>query len=159
MSDRPADFISKTNAMFARVKSQQLDIVREWMISLTVKLLADTPGPGNQMPGDTKYDATGRLRGGWSFSLQPTPTETDRYKGGPYDQSDGGITTASVIADRVREMPMVPFAAIWNDVAYGYIVHESLGRHRDAYRPWVSQVGSNAYGTLDEARERVMSRG
>lgn len=150
-------FAQKTEAMFAEVQAQQIGIVREWMIAITFQLLAKTPGPGNQSPPDTLYDATGRLRAAWSFSLQEPPTEATRFKGGPYDESDGGVATASGIADEVRSMPLVSTAYFWNDVAYGYIIHQGLGRHHGA-RPWVDQVASGAYGLVDEATATVMSR-
>jgi len=157
MSDSLAQFIAKTEAMFANVESQQDQIVKTWVLQFVRYILVATPGPGNQDPPDTPYIATGRLRGAWALSVSQPPAETDRKDGGPYDESMDGSATIDRISAEVLSMELPPMLFVWNDVRYGYLIHEGLGHHQNP-RPFVTMAASMTQTFLRNSQQSVMSR-
>lgn len=142
MSDNPAEFQRKTDAMFAHFERQLVNIAMTFIAKVAWQVLDTTPGPGLQYPPDTSYIATGRLRAAWHIALAPLGHVT-RYTGGPY--TDTGDETLTAIegalspfrAGRLRDLPHVLYLV--NDVAYGYVVHWGLGNHSIS-RPWVENA-------------------
>lgn len=128
MSDDPAAFARNVDAMFERFNQDVATVTRNWIMSISYEMVFMTRGPGNQRPEDTEYMATGRLRAGYSATLNPGPGSASRWDGGPYDDTDDGSETSQrlngEIATLTATMPLE--LNIWNDVAYGYLVHEGL---------------------------------
>lgn len=141
MSDSRATFTAKANAMIAAAQARVDEIAREYISDLAAELIVTTPGPNLQKP-DTEYIATGRLRGGWSFSLTRI-ADADRWDGGPY--TEHGDDTLAAIEGALAEVRVLPsIVYVQNDVAYGHLVAQGLGRHADWPRPWVWEASKKA---------------
>lgn len=144
MSDDPAAFARAVDVMFAEFDQDVAAVARNWIMAISYEMVFLTRGPGNQRPDDTTYEATGRLRAGYSATLAPGPTMAGRWDGGPYDNTDDGSETSQrlngEIASLTDKLPLE--LNIWNDVAYGYLVHEGLrGDFAQLIgTPWMLQV-------------------
>ncbi|AKU43435.1 hypothetical protein CPT_Sansa31 [Caulobacter phage Sansa] len=155
MSDRPADYIRKVNAMFDRADRFIYTVAREWIIECVQDLAYNTPGPGLQYD-QTQYIATGRLRGGWNYATFPPPATASRFDGGPYDET--GDETVARVRAAVYALDLPASPSLWNDVAYGFDVHFGLGNHEHiGPRPWVDEVAKRAQSNFNRARSRVMA--
>lgn len=158
MSDTASQFQLKAAAMFAAAQSKTDQIVKTWMIQFVRAVVAETPGPGNQVPADSLYIATGRLRAAWQWTSGPAPGEVDRKEGGPYDDSSDGLSTQNLLIDQIFTTSFVSEISLYNDVLYAYIVHEGMGHHHGA-RPWVYSAGQRSQTYLVQALQSVGSRG
>ncbi|MBU0801403.1 MAG: hypothetical protein KKA05_10450 [Alphaproteobacteria bacterium] len=158
MADTLSEFIRKVEGMFDQVTEQVEEIGKVWQIKVMARLVIETPGPGLQYDL-TEYIATGRLRAGWRYSANaPPPKTVSRQKGGPYDID--GQSTRSRISVEVLALPLASIGWVWNDVGYGYYVHEGLGNHEHiGPRKWVDLVALRGEVLLAEARADVMSGG
>lgn len=152
MSDSPAEYRRKTEAMFAQTKGQVSAIAREFTLHLTAEIIERTPGFGNQYPEDTRYIPTGQLRGGWSIALEPLTVATV-WEGGR--RSDYGAEPYSEIETKVREAPIPAEYFLRNDVAYGHIVRWGMGRHT-IIRDWPGDTAEMAGELAIRSREEVM---
>lgn len=149
-------YISKVNAMFDRAEGDLTRIGEEFIAAAAEMLVTTTPGPNLQDP-ETEYIATGRLRAGWQFGMNP-PGSVSRQTGGPYDEEGIGTIRQLRLAIFVTGLQRVSF--LWNEVAYGYYVHQGLGNHyeRIGPRPWVRDVSKLGEELLDIAMARQGSR-
>jgi hypothetical protein len=152
MSDDPAAFRAKTKRQFEQAGNHLDGIGRAFIMNLAAALIDSTPGPNLQL-ADTEYIATGQLRDGWSWGLA-AQNEAHRWNdGGSYDdygsRAFGEIQSAVAGAFR---LPAISY--LQNDNAYGYIVHEGLGRMPVA-RPWVTSVAKDAEVYADQAKAEV----
>jgi hypothetical protein len=154
MSDSLADFQRKTDAMFDKAIGQQEEIARRYVMKLATLVVKSTPGPNLQLPW-TEYIATGRLRAGWSYDLERVSV-AHKWESGPY--SDTGDEALAEIRAAVFGGPLPAVAYLNNDVAYGIIVHDGLGR-MPVDRPWVGDTAGEAERLADEARREVMAEG
>lgn len=151
-ADNLSQFIFKTNAMFDRADAYLENIGHEFIMAAAERLIRTTPGPGLQ-DDQTEYIATGRLRGGWTFGLNP-PSSVSRDTGGPYE--DRGTALLANIRLQVFATPLQDISFLWNEVAYAYYVHEGLGNHiKIGKRPWIASVGDQGYDLLVIARSRA----
>lgn len=143
--------------MFDEVERTIEAQVRNFITVAITAVVNDTPGEGVQWPDGTSYQPTGRLRGGWNFSTSEPPPMTDRFDGGPYDLS--GAETIAQMTAQIHASPMVGRLYAWNDVAYGYVVHEGLGPHRG--RPmskgfkWVQRAAQSGHVFANKAGLKV----
>lgn len=156
MSDSPQEFRRKTEAMFALANRQIDEIARVYVSKVAWRLISTTPGPGLQLP-DTEYQATGRLRAGWRWSVDRDYLATN-WDEGPYTDY-GEEVLAAIEAEVQTAQPLPSISYLWNNVAYGDIVHWGRGRHPWP-RPWVSIVAqpTTLANLADEARQEVMGR-
>lgn len=152
MSDSLADFMRKTDAMFDKAEQQTEEIARRWVMKLATLVVTTTPGPNRQLPW-TEYIATGRLTGGWTYDLERLSV-AHKWDGGPY--SDDGAEPLAEIYASVYGGPLPAVAYLNNNVAYGIIVHDGLGR-MPVDRPWVGNAAGQAERLANEARHEVMS--
>lgn len=126
MSDSREEFRRKARAMFGRVRDFYWELGFRFVVRVSERLVENTPGFGNQRPAETPYIPTGQLRGGYSYATAPLG-EATVWKGGP--ESNYGVETVQRIEAEMRAAGRVSRFYIVNNVAYGYIVHEGLGRH------------------------------
>lgn len=134
--DSQADFDRKTRAMFDRATEFLEEVAFQYVVQIGERLMERTPGFENQKPG-TEYIPTGRLRGGYSYSVSALATAS-RWEGGPY--SDYGKEPLAEIVSSMRARGVKSFYIV-NDVAYGYIVRWGLNQHADVGpRDWPGQV-------------------
>lgn len=139
--------------MFQRTRRHLDRIVHLYVIKIAARLIYTTPGPNLQWPDTTEYIATGRLRGGWKIAEAPLG-DASRWDGGPYTEH-GDDTLAAIEADfRGWNGPVVYLV---NDVAYGYLIQEALGRHRKERpgRNWVKVLPHWQQRLLDEAMQEA----
>lgn len=154
MSDTRQVYEQKTRAMFARVRGYVRDVVHIYTIKIAGRLIRETPGHERQWPDTTEYQPTGQLRGGWRVSDAPPGTATV-WDGGP--ESDYGEETLAIItADILKGVP--PIFYMVNNVAYGYLIQEGLGRHSQDRpgRDWVQEVKHWQQTFLNEAKQEAM---
>lgn len=152
MSDSPAEFERKMMAMFDLAVEQVEEIGVRYVLHFAAELIDTTPGPNLQYPHDTEYIATGRLRAGWSYDTTAI-TVASRWEGGPY--TEHGEDTLAAIEAGLRSGPLPSVLFLQNDVAYGHIVHEGLGRHT-IDRPWVKLASLRDGEFAVKARLEVM---
>jgi hypothetical protein len=126
MIDSPGAFKSKLDAMFDKADQEIQETAREFVRLVAVDLVVNTPGFGNQRPDDTEYIPTGRLRGGWNWSLSKFEGAT-RFDGGPH--SDYGVETIERIAGQLQGHRMGGKSYLENDVAYGGLIVRGEGLH------------------------------
>lgn len=156
MVDSPGDFRMKTRAMFAAADKHIRDVGVAFITSVAADLIENTPGPNLQL-ADTEYIATGQLRDGWGWSMVAANEAFRWNDGGVYD--DYGTRAFGAIQEGLAgasELPAISY--LQNDVAYGFIVHEGIGRMPYA-RPWVREVGDRAETHAAEAVAEVSGRG
>lgn len=155
MSDSTSEYIQKVEAMFSRASGDIERIAMEFIAAAGEMLIASTPGPGLQYD-QTEYIATGRLRAGWVFGLNP-PGTVSQDEGGPYD--DRGIRTMARLRAQIFASGAQRISFLWNDVAYAYYVHYGLENHEHiGPRPWVYDVSKLGEELLDIAMERAGGR-
>lgn len=156
MSDDPREYARKVEQMIAEVEAQVTDIAKAWQIKVVTALVLNTPGPGNQWP-NTPYVASGRLRGGWNWTDEAPPASASRREGGPYDESGEATAGKMTLAILSADLPAQAWA--YNEVAYGWLVHEGKGGHEGiGPRPWVDIEAARSQVHLDAARRDVMAR-
>lgn len=157
MSDTPSQFATKNKAMFDACKASRDQVVRTWMMQFVIYILPNTRGPGYQMPASTDYLATGRLRGGYQWTEGDAPSTASRMDGGPYDESGGGSSTRDRLLDELQTFQMAGVISLWNDVGYGWLVHEGRGRHRSPDK-WISVAEIQSARFMAQAQASVASR-
>jgi hypothetical protein len=153
VSDDFDQFMRDTNAMFDRVEDQVEKIHHIFILKMAWRVIDTTPGFGNQDPADTPYIPTGQLRGGWNLQSEPGG-ETSKYDGGP--RSDYGVETMARVSAQLDRFELKGDLYLVNDIAYGYIVHWGLGRHKNRRR-WVEEAANKGSTYLAEAVSEVMS--
>lgn len=151
MSQTLAQFEAATNRMFERAQLHITLVAKRWIILLAWELISTTPGPNLQEPDDTEYIATGRLRASWGYGFEARPIAS-RWDGGPY--TEHGEDTLAEISAAVMGDNLPRYAFLQSDIAYGYIVHEGLGRHHGA-RPWVQIGALNSETIFRQAQSEV----
>lgn len=150
-----SEFMRNVDVMFDKVEDDFFRIGEEFIAAAAEKLVMTTPGP-NLQDDATEYIATGRLRAGWHFGLQ-APSSVSREEGGPYDEE--GIGTISQLRRAIFSTGAQRISFLWNDVAYGYYVHQGEGNHlRIGPRPWVRDVSLLGQELLEIAMERKGTR-
>lgn len=154
MTDSPAQYAAKVDAMIAKAKHQINDTAREYVLTLAWQAIDTTPGPNLQLP-ETEYIAVGRLRGGWYASSVKVEIAS-RYEGGPY--TEHGDDTLAAIAAFLGDGPLPPMVYLNNDVAYGYIVWHGIGR-MPFPRPWTKTVASPNNQELAARKARLEAMG
>ncbi len=154
MSDNPSSYIHNVRAMFDKVDHQIDEISLRFTFKVSAQIVIDTPGPGNQYPPDTTYQATGRLRAGWEYSFDSPPSTVPANDQGHTDRD--GTATIATLGAKIMGAGAFGTAYLWNSVGYGVLVHEGLGHHAIP-RPWVQLVANDGQFYLDEARREVMS--
>lgn len=139
--DDQAEFRRKARAMFARVKEFHTELAFRYTVDILEHLVTETRGFGNQKPADTDYIPTGRLRGGYSYSLTKLETAS-KWEEGPF--SDYGEETVARIEADMRAGGLRTFYVV-NDVAYAWIVWRGRGQHA-AVGPddWLGRVSSSS---------------
>lgn len=156
MSDDFAEFMRKVDKMIDRAIGY-VDLVTVLYIrNVSAEVIFTTPGPNLQWPETTEYIAQGRLRGAWRWSTQPLDI-AGRWDGGPY--TEHGDETLSAIEAAVGQHPPA-VSYLVNDVAYGYLIQEALGRH-SAERPgrdWVEIMPHKQERLLREAQREAAAR-
>ena len=155
MSDNAAEFRRKTDAMFRRTRHQVHEIGLTFAGLIMEDAVVLTRGPGNQIPENTSYDATGRLRAGWNWLSAPLGVAS-RWTGGPYDEAEYGSETVEKLRQELHTTQMGGHLYLGNDVAYGWEVHYGGGR-AEAY-PWLNDVESRQRAYASDAMHVVMSR-
>lgn len=154
MSDDLRTFQIKLDRMFDAAEKQVDQAVKVWRLRVFNLLLLNTPGPGNQWPG-TDYIATGRLRAGWRFGLNP-PSSVPLSGSGDTDYSEKGAATAARLMAEVGVHGREPVTYVWNEVGYGWYVHEGLEGHEHiGPRPWVQETAEAAPALFDSVRREV----
>lgn len=152
MSDSLAEFRAKNRRQFNEAGQRLENFGKSYIIHLAAGLIDTTPGPNLQLP-ETEYIATGQLRDSWSWGTT-AQNEAHRWNdGGEYDDYGArafGEIQAAVLG--VERLPAVSY--LQSDVAYGYIVHEGLGRMPHP-RPWAQEVAQDADKYADQARAEV----
>lgn len=152
MSDSREEFRAKNSRQFDQARARLENVGKSYIVHLAAALIDTTPGPNLQL-ADTEYIATGQLRDGWSWGVV-AKNEAHRWNDdGEYDDYGSrafGEIEASVKAS--RRLPAISY--LQNDVAYGYIVHEGLGRMPVA-RPWTQEVANDAEKHAADAKREV----
>lgn len=150
-----ADFIRKNDAQFTRAKRALQHVAREFVYYIAEDVVDRTPGFGNQRPEDTPYIPTGRLRGGWNFTLSPIGKTSKglgakRGEQGPF--SDYGRETMARIRSQLDGRHMGGISYLENDVGYGDIIVRGHGQHR--------HVGPRAWheDTAGESNQKAMAK-
>ena len=153
MSDDPASFAANVDKMFAEFVADIDSVARRWMNEVSYEMVFQTRGPGFQLPEDTEYVATGRLRAGYRVTIEQGPSDASRWSDGPYDDTDDGSETAQRLKDEIASLTdTIPSELnIWTDVAYGYLVHEGLGHLIPS--PWMDYVTAQAPGIMLRVQE------
>jgi hypothetical protein len=123
-----SSFMRDVDAMFVRVEGQINEIVEKWKSKVVEHLVIATPGPGNQWP-TTAYIATGRLRAGWNFGVDPPAMTPLMGISGAEDGDDRAGATISKVGLQVSASGLLPVTYYWNEVGYALYVHEGLGNH------------------------------
>lgn len=126
------EFTRKNRAQFERARRALQYLGREYVRLIAEDLVINTPGFGNQMPPDTEYVPTGRLRGGWNFTRSPMRTTSKginaaRNEDGPF--SDYGHETIERITAQLAGVRMGGLSYLENDVAYGILIVRGEGGH------------------------------
>jgi hypothetical protein len=153
VSDSPGEFRRKREAMFNKARAQLNEIGRLYVLHLAADLIIETWGPNKQAP-NTEYEAKGYLRAGWSWDTAAHPVAS-RWNEGATDES--GAATLAAIEAQVRAHPIARISFLWNDVAYGYLVANGLGRHLvHGPRNWVLDVSKKAGHFAVLARHEAM---
>lgn len=153
MSDDLNTFLRKVDAMFDAAEENVEEIVKVWRLKIIARLVLDTPGPGNQYE-HTEYIAVGRLRAGWQFGFE-APSSTP-LMGSTGQEDITGAATMGRLGLEMGAAGIVPTSYIWNDVGYGWYVHEGLENHAHiGPRKWVYKVADLAGDLLNEARLEV----
>lgn len=152
--DTPGEFQRKTRAQFDRVRRFMRAVREEFIIESANVAVEATPGFGNQSPEDTSYIPTGRLRGGWNWTIDKQRV-TSRFDGGPY--SDYGVETVARIEAQVRSGVIPDRSSLENDVAYGFIVVVGGGRHAQP-RNFPDEVYQRRGSIAEAAMSNAMSR-
>lgn len=152
-----SSFIRDVDAMFVRVEAQIDQIVEVWKAKVAEYLVITTPGPGNQYY-TTEYIATGRLRAGYSYSLDAPSGVTLMGISGREDGDDRASATIARLKGEIQVEGLVAISYLWNDVGYGVYVHEGIGNHvHIGPRPFVQETALIADELYEEARAEVMS--
>lgn len=152
MADNGSAYIQKVDAMFSRATGDLERIAMEFINAAAEMLVETTPGPGLQYE-ETEYIATGRLRAGWSFGLNP-PATVSKEEGGPFD--DRGIRTKAMLRAAIFSNGPQRISFLWNDVGYAYYVHYGLGNHAHiGPRPWIYDVSKLGEELLDIAMKKA----
>ena len=155
MSDDFDTFMRKVDAMIDRALDFTDLVTVLYIRNVSAEVIFTTPGPNLQWPETTEYIAVGRLRGGWQWGTTPLATAS-RWKGGPYTEH-GDETLSAIEAAVGKSPPAVSY--LFNDVAYGYLIQEALGRH-SAERPgrdWVEIMPHKQERLLREAQREAAS--
>lgn len=160
--DSRSEFRRKNDAQFKRAKDGLQFVAREFVRLIAVDLVELTPGFGNQMPPDTFYIPTGRLRGGWNWTLSPMMTTAKgmfsaRHEDGPF--SDYGRETIERIEEQLVGVHMGGVSYLENDVAYGHLIVHGEGRHAGAGpRNWPYDVSLKQHSFRDQAVQALRGR-
>lgn len=156
MADTPEAFRAKTDAMFAAAEKHIRSVGVAFITNVAADLIEHTPGPNLQLP-ETDYIATGQLRDAWNWSLTPANEAFRWNDGGIYD--DYGARAFEVIQEQLYDMAALPaISYLQNDVAYGFIVHEGIGR-MPYPRPWRDEVVGRMEEHAAAAIAEVSGRG
>lgn len=157
-----AEFRRKNAAQFARQKTWLHNVGLEFIGAAAEDLVRTTPGRGNQQPEDTKYEPTGRLRGGYNLVQQKIGTSdkglyASKYEQGPF--SEYGIETIARLKQQAAEITG-PFGKryIENDVGYGEVVRLGLGNHRGLIRNWPLDTSARMPDFFREALARASTK-
>ena len=148
-------FIRDVNLMFNDLDEQIEEICLAWIEEVTDYLVGDTPGPGNQFY-HTRYIATGRLRQGYQFGLNPPASVPFYGHTGAEDQDDRATATRARLKAQLHVLGLQPTIYIWNEVGYGVWVHEGLESHAHiGQRKFTINAEVRAPALLESARLRV----
>lgn len=115
-------------------------VARAWLGHVVDFLVIETRGPGNQKPETTLYYAQGVLRMGYHWSNSQPPGATAKYDGPSDDSYDADFARGKLL-EELQDLRMGGEFWLWNDIAYGWIVHEGRGRHVQVGRdPWIEKT-------------------
>lgn len=149
------------DAMFDGAEAWMEGLMGEFVVQIATMCIQETPGfeiPGTQYGGqhpDTDYQPTGRLRGGWNWTVSPINTSSKgmfagKGEEGPFDGSARGETTIAHVREQLpAKLPTVSW--LENDVGYGDLVWKGEGAHIGRARPWTEVAYNNQKEALQKA--------
>lgn len=159
-------------AEFRRRNQAQFNRAEDWLRSVAVNFIIaaatdvvkrtpgfDIPGYGGQLPEDTQYIPTGRLRGGWNLVTTATAGEitkgldATRGQAGPFS-AYGAETIERITAQAAAHFGAFGKLYLENDVAYAHLVRTGGGNHAGRIRDWPLETAVR----MGEFHQQALSR-
>lgn len=152
-----SEFKRLNDAQFDRAKRALQHVAYSFIYFVAEDVIERTPGFGNQAPPTTRYIPTGRLRGGWNWTLSPIGSSSKgvyakRHEEGPF--SDYGRETLARIAGQISGRHLGGMSYLENDVGYGDLIVRGEEGHRAAGpRPWHEDTARSQHSLARKAMQ------
>lgn len=156
------DFAQDVDAMFDRAETRLYTIARYYVLEVADLAIRQTPGPDadgfvGQWPL-TLYEATGRLRDGWTWTRTPIGFSS-RGMDEVAERGDYPLYGEGAMLRMQAALPAKPGGVSYleNQIGYGYEIVHGLNRHHDiGIRPFPTDAAALALS--DSTLQRAMSR-
>lgn len=155
-----SSFDQDVDAMFDRAETRLYDIARYYILEIADILLRKTPGPdGAGFEGQwplTTYDATGRLRDGWTWTRTPIG-ESSRGVGETAERGEYPLYGEGAVLRMQAALPAKPggVSTLENQIGYGVDVLRGLRNHRKiGARDFIGPALKSQDAALQRATQR-----